>query len=117
MYYYQLVTIIHIIYRGGETMCAVARKFLMGCELEINKTIDLNFHFANERYFLLTGFIFNPIGEPLPNAALEITLIDGRYIPPIEKHIGITFSQADGSYGISLPLKLKCSYRLTAYSP
>ena len=98
-------------------MCAVARKFLMGCELDNNKTMNLNFYFANERYLLLTGVIFNPIGEPLPNAALEITLIDGRYIPPIEKHIGITFSQADGSYGISLPLKLKCSYRLTAYSP
>lgn len=98
-------------------MCAVAKKLLMGCELKNNKTIDLNFHFDNERYFLLTGIVFNPIGEPLPNAALEITLIDGRYNPPIEKHIGITFSQEDGRYGISLPLKLKCSYKITAYSP
>jgi len=98
-------------------MCAVARKLLMGCELENNKTIDLNFHFDNERYFLLMGTVFNPIGEPLPNAALEIELIDKRYNPPREKLIGVTFSQVNGSYGISLPLKLKCFYRITVYSP
>lgn len=98
-------------------MCAVSKKLLTGYELDKNKTINLNFHFSNERYFLLTGVVFNPIGEPLPNAALEITLIDGNYTPPREKHIGLTFSQSDGSYGISLPVNLKCSYRITAYSP
>lgn len=97
-------------------MCAVARKFLTGCELCNNKTINLNFHFAREEYFLLTGFILTPTGDPLSNAALEITLIDGRYNPSREKLIGVTFSQADGMYGISLPLKSKCSYRIIAYS-
>ena len=98
-------------------MCAVARKFLTGCELDNNKTITLNFHFAREGYFLLTGFVLTPKGDPLPNAGLEITRIDGRYNPPIEKPIGVTFSKSDGSYGISFPLKLKCSYKITAYSP
>lgn len=98
-------------------MCAVARRFLTGCVLDENKTINLNFYFKNEKYFLLTGFVFNPIGEPLPNAALEITLIDKKYDTPREKHIGITFSQDDGSYGISLPSYPKCCYRITVYSP
>jgi len=98
-------------------MCAVARKWLTGCELDKNKIIDLNFHFSNERYFLLTGVVFNPIGEPLPNAALEITLIDGCYNPPRENDTWVTFSQSDGSYGISLLSKFKCSYRITVYSP
>lgn len=98
-------------------MCAVARKYLTGYELDKNEIIDLNFYFNNEIYFLLTGVVFNPIGEPLPNAALEITLIDGRYNPSRENIIGVTFSQSDGSYGISLLLKFKCSYRITAYSP
>ncbi|MBU3160082.1 carboxypeptidase-like regulatory domain-containing protein [Clostridium frigoris] len=98
-------------------MCAVARKFLTGYELYRNEVIDLDFHFANERYFLLIGFVFNPIGDPLASAALEITLIDSHYNPPRESNIGVTFSQSDGSYGISLPLKSKCFYRVTVYSP
>lgn len=98
-------------------MCAVVKKVLTGCELYKNETINLDFYFFNEKYFLLTGIIFSPIGEPLPSAALEITLIDENYNPPRENNIGVTFSQSDGSYGISLPLKLKCSYRITVYSP
>ncbi|MBU3181562.1 carboxypeptidase-like regulatory domain-containing protein [Clostridium psychrophilum] len=98
-------------------MCAVARKFLTGYELEKNETIELNFCFSKEKYFLLTGIVFNPIGEPLPSAALEITLINGNYNPPLENNIGVTFSQPDGSYGISLPLKSKYFYRITVYSP
>lgn len=100
-------------------MCAAERRFLTGCELYKNIIIELNFYFKNdnEKYFLLTGFVFDPIGEPLQNAAVEITLIDKGYNPPIEKHLGITFSQDDGSYGISLPSYPKCSYRITAYSP
>lgn len=97
-------------------MCAVVRKLLTGYELNKNKTININFHFCNDRYFLLTGLVLNPIGEPLPNSALEITLIDGNYNPPRENNTWITFSQSDGSYGISLLLKFKYSYRITAYS-
>jgi hypothetical protein len=98
-------------------MCAVVRKLLTGYELNKNKTINLNFHFCNDRYFLLTGLVLNPIGEPLPNAALEITLIDGSYNPPRENDTWLTFSQSDGSYGISLLLRTKCSYRIIVYSP
>lgn len=98
-------------------MCAVARKFLTGCELDNNKIITLNFQFTNEGYFLLRGFVLTPTGEPLPNAALEITLMDRKYNPPRESFIGVTFSQSDGRYGISLPFKLNYYYTIMAYSP
>lgn len=99
-------------------MCAVIRKCISGIELYNTDIKELNFNFGteiNEGRTLLKGKVVNVYGEPIPKAAVEITVLDERYIPNRSVFTGVTFTLIDGTYGISLPYKNYYGYKMTAY--
>lgn len=99
-------------------MCALLRKVISGCELYNLDIKELNFNFGldlNEGRTLLKGKVINVYGEPIPKAAVEITVVDEGSFPYRSVFTGVTFTLIDGSYGISLPYKKFYGYRITAY--
>jgi hypothetical protein len=98
-------------------MCAVVRKIISGNELIKPQIVTINTILPNDKYILLKGIVYSPLGEPLSGAALDIVQINSNVKPPIEKNIGVTFTLEDGSYGVPLLWGKGYSYKITAYSP
>lgn len=98
-------------------MCAVVKKIISGNELIRRKIITINTILPNDKYMLLKGIVYSPIGEPLSGTALDIFQINSNVNPSTEKNIGVTFTLEDGTYGVSLLWGKGYSYRITAYSP
>jgi hypothetical protein len=97
-------------------MCAVVKKIISGKKLTKEKVVTINAVLPNDKYILLKGIVYSPDGQPLPGSAIEIFQIDSNIKPLIEKHIGVTFTLCDGSYGVSLLWKKGYSYKLIAYT-
>ncbi|MDR1548121.1 MAG: carboxypeptidase-like regulatory domain-containing protein [Hungatella sp.] len=90
---------------------------LTGCQIICSGIVTTDFTLSNTPFLLITGTVYSPTGTPLPNAAVEILLVDSSHIPAEEKSLGVTFTLHDGTYGISLPRIDKKQYKLIAYSP
>jgi len=98
-------------------MCAVVKRIISGNKLIREKVITINTTLPNDKYILLKGIVYSPLGEPLSGAALDIFQINSNVKPPIEKNIGVTFTLEDGSYGVPLLWEKGYSYKITAYAP
>lgn len=88
-----------------------------GCQIICSKIVTADVTLPKDSFVLIKGIVYSPTGEPLPNAAVEIRLVDDSHIPSTEKSLGVTFTLHDGSYGISLPRICGMQYKLIAYSP
>ncbi|MFA9376171.1 MAG: hypothetical protein ACERKZ_05380 [Lachnotalea sp.] len=91
------------------------RIILTGCQIICSKIVTADITLSADVFIFIKGIVYSPKGEPLPNAAVEILVVDNCYVPAIEKSLGVTFTVADGSYGISLP-RIDKEYKLVAYS-
>ncbi len=91
------------------------RVYLSGFQILCNKIVTKNFKLNGKKRFLLMGVVYNPYGFPMSDAAVEITLADVTKDPPVKDIIGITFTERDGSYAVSLPVTDK-EYIIKAYS-
>lgn len=98
-------------------MGVVVRKIIYGCELINRNIVKADFHLNNTGYTLLKGVVLSPIGEVLANVAIQVTIMDENYNPPKKKFVGVTFSHEDGSYAISVPIKIGYMYELITYTP
>lgn len=82
------------------------------CSQIVTKDIELSVY----PYFFVKGIVYSPKGEPLANAAVEIVLINNTIFPIEEKSLGVTFTIADGTYGVSIPYVANREYKLIAYA-
>lgn len=89
---------------------------LTGCQIICSKIVTADVTLTPDVFVFINGIVYSPAGEPLPNAAVEIILVDNYHNPPTEKSLGVTFTINDGSYGISLPRISGKQYKLRAYS-
>ncbi len=92
---------------------------LTGCQIICSKIVTADVTLPAAMFILVKGTVYSPMGEPLPNTAVEILLVDNAHSFAIEKTLGVTFTIEDGSYGISLPRLPNMSgkqYKLKAYS-
>lgn len=87
-----------------------------GCQLICSGVVTADVNLTCDSYLFLTGTVYTPIGDPLPNAAVEVRILDDTD-PSRVIRIGVTFSLADGTYGISLPRIPGRQYQLLAFSP
>lgn len=67
-------------------------------------------------YFFVKGVVYSPKGKPLANAAVEIILLNNTIIPVEEKSLGVTFTIANGTYGVSIPYVSRGKYKIIAYA-
>jgi len=88
-----------------------------GCQIICSGVVTADITLSNNAFILITGTVYSPTGKPLPNAAVEILLVDDSHIPSEGKSLGVTFTLQDGTYGISLPRIGEKQYKLIAYSP
>jgi hypothetical protein len=101
--------------KGDEEM--LPKIILTGCQIICSKIVTADITLPVNAFIFVKGKVYSPTGKPLPNAAVEIRLIDNSQIPSIEKSLGVTFTERDGSYGISLPRISEKQYKLIPYSP
>ncbi|OYO67805.1 hypothetical protein C8E03_10252 [Lachnotalea glycerini] len=88
---------------------------LTGGQIICSKIVTVDIMLPAEEFFFLKGIVYSPTGEPLPNAAVEVKLVD--HVDSVaEKSLGVTFTENDGSYGISLAKINGKQYKLIAYS-
>lgn len=97
-------------------MGLIERKTVHGYELIEKNIVKVDFYLKSTGHALLKGVVLSPTGEKLANVAIEVTIIDNNYNPPKEKFVGITFSNQDGSYAISIPVKKGYLYEIVTYS-
>ncbi len=88
-----------------------------GCQIICSGIVTADITLSNNAFILIMGTVYSPTGKPLPNAAVEILLLDDSHSPSEEKSLGVTFTLQDGTYGISLPRIGEKQYKLIAYSP
>lgn len=87
-----------------------------GCQLICSGMVTADVTLACDSFLFITGTVYTPSGEPMPNAAVEIRILDSSD-PSRVIRVGVTFSLADGTFGISLP-RIPCrQYQLLAFSP
>jgi hypothetical protein len=89
--------------------------YVEGSEIIKNGGAVANLYMDKEEYVFVSGIIYSPTKEAIPNAAVSITLIDKSETPPNEIFLGVTFSNQDGVYGVSLPWKLNYEYKFIPY--
>lgn len=89
---------------------------IKGCQIICRKIVTQNFILPDRKRFILMGTVYTPYGNPLPDAAVEVTQLNTSVNPPLIEVLGITFSEKDGSYAISLPINDR-GYIVKAYSP
>lgn len=86
-----------------------------GCQVICSGIITADVTLPCNSFLFLTGIVYSPKGEPLPNVAVEIRILDTAD-PNKTIRLGITFTLLDGSYGISLPNIPGRQYKLLAFS-
>lgn len=96
-------------------MCAVSKRVLCGKKLREHKIVKICSKFPKEDYILLTGKVLSPKKTPLSNAAIKILAINLNCFPIKKIYVGVTFTDENGVYGISIPRLLGISYELKAY--
>ena len=93
------------------------RILLTGCQIICSEIVIADVILSENAFIFITGIVYDPTEQPLADAAVVIYIIDNNMMPPMEKRLGVTFTVADGSYGISLPRVKYKEYKLVAYSP
>ncbi|RKD35218.1 carboxypeptidase regulatory-like domain-containing protein [Lacrimispora algidixylanolytica] len=86
-----------------------------GCQVICSGIITADVTLHCNSFLFLTGIVYSPKGEPLPNVAVEIRILDTAD-PNKTIRLGITFTLLDGSYGITLPNIPGRQYKLLAFS-
>ncbi|CEH34923.1 hypothetical protein [Romboutsia lituseburensis] len=76
--------------------------------------LDISTTLANNKYFFLTGIVYQPNGIPLEGAAIVVYEIYNDGDTENKNLVGITFTVEGGVYGISLLIDKK--YCLVTYS-
>jgi len=93
------------------------RIILTGCQIICADIVTADVTLSADAFIFITGIVYDPTEQPLADAAVVIYIIDNNMMPPMEKRLGVTFTVADGSYGMSLPRAKYKEYKLIAYSP
>jgi len=93
------------------------RIILTGGQIICSEIVTADVTLSENVFIFITGIVYNPTEKPLTDAAVVVYIVDNTTIPPMEKRLGVTFTVADGSYGISLPRVKHKEYKLVAYSP
>jgi hypothetical protein len=86
-----------------------------GCQIICSEIVTADVTLPGNSFLFLTGIVYNPKGEPLPNAAIEIHVFDPGE-PNKTNRLGVTFTLLDGTYGITLPNIPGRQYKLLAFS-
>lgn len=87
-----------------------------GCQLICSGVVTADVNLTCDSYLFLTGTVYTPTGDPLSNAAIEVRILDDADPSQVIRS-GVTFSLADGTYGVSLPKIPGRQYQLLAFSP
>ncbi|MGC6175019.1 hypothetical protein [Lacrimispora sp. 38-1] len=87
-----------------------------GCQLICSEIVTANLTLPCDSFLLITGTVYSPDGIPLPNAAVEVRILDALN-PSHFIRAGVTFSLSDGTFGFSLPKIQGRQYQLLAFSP
>ncbi len=58
-----------------------------GCQIICSGIVTADITLSNNAFILITGTVYSPTGKPLPNAAVEILLVDDSHIPSEEKNL------------------------------
>ncbi|MDK2967532.1 MULTISPECIES: carboxypeptidase regulatory-like domain-containing protein [Lacrimispora] len=85
-----------------------------GCQLICSGIVNANVNLSCN-FLFITGTVYTPQGSPMPNAAIEIRILDASD-PSRVIRVGVTFSLSDGTYGVTLPKIPGRQYELLAYS-
>ena len=86
-----------------------------GCQIICSEIVTADVTLPGNSFLFLTGIVYNPKGEPLPNAAIEIHVLDPGE-PNKTICLGVTFTLLDGTYGVTLPNIPGRQYKLLAFS-
>jgi hypothetical protein len=89
--------------------------YVEGSEIIKNGGAIADIYMDAQEYIFVTGKVYSPDKEVLPNVAVAITLIDKNTTPPIETFLGVTFSNEEGTYGVSLLWKNNYEYKFVPY--
>ncbi|MDF2889561.1 MAG: hypothetical protein K0R23_3946 [Lacrimispora sp.] len=87
-----------------------------GCQLICSGIVTADVTLSCDSFLVITGTVYTPEGIPLPNAAVEVRILDASD-PAQFIRAGVTFSLSDGTYGFSLPKIKGRQYQLLAFSP
>lgn len=87
-----------------------------GCQLICSEIVTADVTLSCDSSLVITGTVYSPDGIPLPNAAVEVRILDASD-PSQFIRIGVTFSLSDGTYGFTLPKIQGKQYQLLAFSP
>lgn len=87
-----------------------------GCQLICSEIVTADVTLSCDSFLVITGTVYSPDGIPLPNAAVEVRILDASD-PSQFIRIGVTFSLSDGTYGFTLPKIQGRQYQLLAFSP
>jgi hypothetical protein len=101
---------------GGRKVYTLPSVIISGCKVICCEILEIDMTLPANPYILLKGIVYSPKGEPLPHAAVEVLQIDKSVYPEEERSIGVTFTNEEGSYGITLPRCEPYDYKLVAYS-
>jgi len=89
--------------------------YVEGSEVIKNGGATVDVYMDAGEYIFVTGKVYSPDKEILQNVAVAITLIDKNTTPPIETFLGVTFSNEEGTYGVSLLWKNNYEYKIVSY--
>jgi hypothetical protein len=90
--------------------------YVEGSEIIKNGGATANIYMNQSEYVLVTGKVYSPNKEALKNIAIKINMIDKSTFPPKKEFLGVTFTDEDGVYGISLLWAKNYEYQLIPYS-
>lgn len=93
-----------------------SKVILRGSHILCSKIVTKDICLSVNPYFFVKGIVYSPKGKPLANAAVEIVLVNHAIYPAQEKSLGVTFTIADGTYGVSIPYVAGGEYKLIAYA-
>lgn len=106
-------------YQQGENKGEISmpsKVILKGRQIICSQIVTKDIQLATYPYFFVKGIVYSPKGEPLADAAVEIVLVNNAIVPTQEKSLGVTFTMADGTYGVSIPYVENREYKLIAYA-
>ena len=89
--------------------------YVDGSEVIKNGGATADVYMDAGEYVFVTGKVYSPDNEVLINVAVAITLIDKNINPPIKTFLGVTFSDEEGIYGVSLLWKNNYEYKFVPY--
>lgn len=89
---------------------------LTGRQIICSQIVTADMTLPTNSFIFIKGIVYSPTKEPLPNAAVEILLVDHTKYPIEEMSMGVTFTVSDGSYGIALPRIADREIKIVAYA-